>query len=209
MREELNAGGYQVDVVAINNIGGEASQEQLISRCSFDLLQDETEVGAWNLMGGKKDDIFIYREGGTLSPSGYLPMGGPLNTILSTVEGYQSVYDAIKAVCELGTGENCNEAGWQVPGNANQDESLDLSDVISLLVHLFINSSGELPCQEGTLPGEGNRALLDLNQDTELDLGDVVYLLQHLFTGGPPPILGTKCIRVPACPSACEMATGT
>jgi len=203
MRQELEAGGYQVNVVAINVLGGESSQQQLVSRCSFDLLQDVASVGAWTLMDGNKDDMFIYREGGRLAPSGYLPITGPLSTILSTTEGYDNVYNAIVAAHDLGPGETCEvTGGWQVPGNLNQDSRLDISDAISLLVHLFVGAGETLPCGE-TLAAPGNLALLDLNRDTELNVTDVIHLLDYLFTGGPPPVPGTECTPLAGCPDAC------
>ena len=88
MREELLTEGYEINVVVINRTGKEGTQQNLVSRCDFDLLQDVVEVGAWTLMDGVKDDIFIYREGGTLAPGGYLATSGPVSTMLSSAEGY-------------------------------------------------------------------------------------------------------------------------
>lgn len=206
MRQELAAGGYDVNVVAINIVGGESSQALLTSRCTFDLLQDVAAVNAWDLSGGRKDDFFIYREGGTLAPSGYLPVGGPLSTNLSTDEGYSNVYGAIVTAHDMGAGETCageGTPGSQLPGDANQDGRFDISDAIGLLNHLFLGSPEFLPCGEGNSDEAANKELLDLNRDDGLDLTDAVFGLSYLFGGGPPPLAGTECIPMAGCPDAC------
>jgi hypothetical protein len=113
MRQELDAAGHRIDVVAINVIGGEGTQALLAAQCSFDLVQDVPEVWAWALMGGGKDDLFVYREGGVLAPSGYLPFGGPVNTNLSTAAGYAAVRDVIVAVDGMEP-EGCARCAFEV-----------------------------------------------------------------------------------------------
>jgi hypothetical protein len=92
--------------------------------------------------------------------------------------------------------------GLQLPGNVNQDQSVDLSDAISILRFLFIGAGAGLPCEGGVDAG-GNLALLDLNGDRIVNLSDPVYLLVYLFRGGPPPVLGMGCVRIAGCPEAC------
>lgn len=210
MHGELEAEGYDVNVVAINVVGGEGSQQSLTSRCSFDLLQDVASVEAWNMLDGRKDDMFVYREGGALAPSGYLANGGPLNTNLSTAEGYSNVYNAIVRAHALGPAESCDdgeppEPGWQRPGNINQDANLDVSDGVALLGYLFLRSPQVLPCGTGDLTEEGNRALLDSNGDGDVGISDAVYLLSYLFLGTSPPVLGSECVSLPGCPDTCGM----
>jgi hypothetical protein len=61
-------------------------------------------------------------------------------------------------------------------GDTDADGSLDISDAIHLLGHLFLGE--EAPsCVDAA----------DANDDAVLDLGDAVHLLQFLFLGGPPP----------------------
>jgi len=60
-------------------------------------------------------------------------------------------------------------------GDVNSDFTVDLSDAISLLLHLF--AGGEIRCAEAA----------DANANGHTRIGDVVYLLTHLFSGGPPP----------------------
>ena len=88
------------------------------------------------------------------------------------------------------------EGGLQLPGNSNQDSSLDLSDVITLLGFLFQGNPASLPCSTQA----ANRAFLDINTDTAIDLSDGIFLLAFLFQGGPPPDQGQSCIAVVDCP---------
>ena len=131
-----------IEVVAINSNDELAifNQDELASRCSFDLLQDELEINAWQLLGGQKDDIFIYRKGGRLAS--FLPIMGDVITYLDTQEGYFNVFQAIVAADQLGPGESC-EGGLQISGNMNQDDGLDISDPVFMLGLLF--TGGALP----------------------------------------------------------------
>jgi hypothetical protein len=205
MRKDLETGGYSVNVVAINVIGGESSQPGLTTRATFDLVQDVVDVNAWDLMGGGKDDIFIYREGGALAPGGYLYAFGDVSTNLSTPEGYGNVFDAIVTAHDLGPGTNCAgpTPGLQLPGDATQDAKLDLTDAVKVLNHLFLGAAEPLPCDGGTLDGEGNRALLDVNGDGAVNLSDPVHALNYLFGGGGPPAGGTDCTPIAGCPEVC------
>ncbi len=63
-----------------------------------------------------------------------------------------------------------------VRGDSNGDNTLDLSDVLSTLGHLFLGSS-RLDCFDAA----------DVNDDGILELTDVIYELGYLFLGGPPP----------------------
>lgn len=88
--------------------------------------------------------------------------------------------DGVGDVCEIafGVATDCNGDGipdeCQVPGDANGDASVDISDVIFTLEFLF---------QTGPEP----TALADTNGDGTVDLADAIYLLAHLFSGGPDP----------------------
>ncbi|MEM7262041.1 MAG: lamin tail domain-containing protein, partial [Planctomycetota bacterium] len=91
----------------------------------------------------------------------------------------------------------------QRPGDLNQDGSLDLSDPISLLRHLFLGAAQPLPCGDGTLENDGNIALLDSSGDAKVDLSDAVHLLNYLFQAGEAPNAGTECLPIEGCPNAC------
>ena len=61
-------------------------------------------------------------------------------------------------------------------GDANADGSVDLSDVVFTLLHLFAGGPSP-PCAESAnSDGSG-----------EVNGSDAIYLLNHLFVGGPPP----------------------
>jgi tetratricopeptide (TPR) repeat protein len=96
--------------------------------------------------------------------------------------------------------------GLQRPGDANGDGTLDLSDPVWLLEHLFLGTKPYLPCGGGSasLPGAGDLALLDSNGDGGIDISDAVGNLSFLFGGGKPPVLGTGCVRIPGCPETCR-----
>jgi hypothetical protein len=96
--------------------------------------------------------------------------------------------------------------GFQRPGDANQDGTLDLSDAIWLLGHLFLGTTPTLPCEGGSAsnPGDGERRLLDVNGDGGVDLSDAIRVLGFLFTGGPAPALGKECVRIVGCPDRSE-----
>jgi len=94
--------------------------------------------------------------------------------------------------------------GFQRPGDCNQDGTLDLSDGVCLLGHLFQGKPETLPCAGGTKDDPDNLALLSSNGDSDVDLSDAVYVLQFLFAGGPPPALGAACVEIEGCPDRCE-----
>ena len=115
--------------------------------------------------------------------------------------------DAADAACSV-TVEVHPLGALQRPGDSNQDGTLDLSDAVWLLEHLFLGSPGKeaLPCEGGTAssPGQGDLALTDVNADSRIDLSDPVGILGFLFLGAKPPALGTECVRIVGCPEKCQ-----
>jgi hypothetical protein len=90
----------------------------------------------------------------------------------------------------------------RLPGDLNVDGSLDLSDAVRLLLHLF--SGGlPLPCGGTAVNAGGNLALADFDGDGALRLTDAVALLEHLFRSGPPHVLGTFCRPIDGCDEGC------
>ena len=92
-------------------------------------------------------------------------------------------------------------AGGQLPGDCNQDGSLDLTDAVCVLDHLFVGRV-ELPCAST----QANAILLDANGKNGVDLTDAVLVLNHLFSGGPAPVLGRGCVEIAGCPNNCQAA---
>jgi len=93
--------------------------------------------------------------------------------------------------------------GWQLPGDANQDGSLDLSDAYRMLIFLY-RKEPLLPCQGENLNGGGNRRLLDVNADGQVDLVDSIHLINYVVGAGSSPLLGKPCRRIRGCPDAVE-----
>ena len=88
----------EVNIIAINKIDAESTQEKLASECSFVLLQDTDEVDAWGALDGGKDDFYIYAPGGQLAV--HLPARGEVATDLSSGPGYANVRDTVLALLE-------------------------------------------------------------------------------------------------------------
>jgi hypothetical protein len=100
-----------------------------------------------------------------------------------------------------GADEGAPVGGRRLPGDANGDGGLDISDAVRLLLQLFAGG-GTAPC-DGPLTAGGNLLLLDANGDAALNLTDVVHALSYLFKEGPPPALGKSCVRIEGCSPAC------
>jgi hypothetical protein len=86
-----------------------------------------------------------------------------------------------------------------IRGNADAEGTINLSDGVFILNHLFLGGPVP-PCLEAA----------DADGNGKLNLSDAVYLFNHLFLGGPPPPephpeCGTAemklgCESFPACP---------
>lgn len=95
--------------------------------------------------------------------------------------------------------------GLQLPGDANQDGSVGLSDAVLLPDHLFLGRHPTLPCEGRTAgdPADAELELLDFNGDRTLGLSDAVGILRWLFQGGRLHVLGVECRVIVGCPSVC------
>ncbi|MFP6738105.1 MAG: hypothetical protein VCD34_05115, partial [Planctomycetota bacterium] len=93
--------------------------------------------------------------------------------------------------------------GRQLPGDANQDARVDLSDAVALLLHLFGRRPELPPCGDGRLDDPGNISILDSNGDETVNVSDAVWLLGYMYQGGAPPSRGTECLRLAGCPNVC------
>ena len=79
----------------------------------------------------------------------------------------------------------------------------EVSDAVAGLRHLFGGVPLETACEGEAFETAGKLKLLDLNGDGKLDIADTVTLLAFLFQNGPPPVSGTRCIRIEGCPHTC------
>ncbi|MEC9348071.1 MAG: dockerin type I domain-containing protein, partial [Planctomycetota bacterium] len=93
--------------------------------------------------------------------------------------------------------------GRQLPGDANQDARVDISDAVALLLHLFGRRPDLPPCGEGEPGSPANVAVLDSNGDNSVNVSDAVWLLAYMYQGGAPPTRGRSCIRLENCPNVC------
>ena len=93
-----------------------------------------------------------------------------------------------------------------LPGDCNQDATLDLSDAVCALGVLFTGMPALFPCGDGAPTHAANIALLDWQPDGSVDLSDVVALLGFLFAGSdahPLAVPGaetTQCVLISGCP---------
>jgi len=62
-------------------------------------------------------------------------------------------------------------------GDANNDGTIDVTDVVYLINYLFIGGFEPMPML----------CVGDANGDGKVNVNDVVYLINYLFMGGPPP----------------------
>jgi len=87
----------------------------------------------------------------------------------------------------------------QVPGDCNQDATLDVSDAVCALGVLFTGIPPVFPCGDGTSAHPGNMALLDWQPDGSVDLSDAVAILQFLFLSGAAHPLAVPGSETTAC----------
>jgi len=78
-----------------------------------------------------------------------------------------------------GLGDACDDVSYEtfIRGDANTDGTLDITDPICILSHLFLGSC-DLSCLDAA----------DLEDNGAINLSDPIYLLNHLFLGGAEPL---------------------
>ncbi len=135
-----------------------------------------------------------------------LPGGAVLRTLQITAPDCGSGGWAEVEVCNAFGCDSLTEGfdydivgGRFLPGDCNSDGSLDLSDGVCLLSHLFVGRPAELPCE-----GASATRMNDYNGDSNVDLSDGVAVLIYLFQGGSPHAEGVECKIVAGCPNACN-----
>ena len=83
----------------------------------------------------------------------------------------------------------------QVPGDCNQDRSVDISDAICLLGVLFQGLPARFPCGDGLPTDAGNMSLLDWQADGVIDPSDALGILHFIFLGGPEHTLAAPGVE--------------
>jgi len=124
--------------------------------------------------------------------------GADWDTIVSTTPSGESyswlVPDIFTAsaiclvrICDADDGISCDTSDTfffilnYVPGDASDDDVVNIGDVVYLTTYLFQKGPPPVPMAAGDVNGEA---------DCEVNIGDVVYLVTYLFQGGPPPLPG-------------------
>ena len=93
----MAAAGHDVGFIVVNMVDAEETQQKLLDRASFPMVQDVADVGVWQLMAGKKDDFYVYGKDGKLAR--YLPISGANGSMdLSSDEGYNNLKDSVLAL---------------------------------------------------------------------------------------------------------------
>ena len=113
--------------------------------------------------------------------------------------------DGTSAIPGLHGGQACftPPGTANLPGDCDNNRSLNVADAICVFGFLFAGSPSRLPCGDGSSNGAGNLTLLDFNGDQSLDITDGIALLRYLFLGGQPHVLGTRCLLIDGCPAQC------
>jgi hypothetical protein len=93
--------------------------------------------------------------------------------------------------------------GLQRPGDSNQDGRVNVADAVNFLDRLF-SAEGQAPCRGGSILEGGNRTLHDFDAGGTVNITDAILLLEYVFRRGAPPTLGTSCLPITGCPSACS-----
>ncbi len=100
--------------------------------------------------------------------------------------------------------------GAQIPGDCNQDATLDVADAICILQILFTGQPvgdlppGEFACGDGSHVHPANIELLDFNDDeaASIDVADAIAMVNYFFLGGAPHVAGVDCRVIAGCADA-------
>jgi len=99
--------------------------------------------------------------------------------------------------------------GLRVPGDANGDEAMDISDAIATLGFLFLGSPIRLPCGDGRSTDPATSPSWTGSRGGAVDISDAVGMLGFLFLGGSPHAIGRSrrrdegCAQIVGCTAAC------
>jgi hypothetical protein len=93
----------------------------------------------------------------------------------------------------------------QLPGDCNQDGTLNMSDGVCILGLLFLDDEVVAPCP-GLPRADGTHVgLLDWQSDGRIDISDAIATMRFFFLGGVPHALAPSldgagaCAFVPGC----------
>jgi len=96
-----------------------------------------------------------------------------------------ALYNRVLTAAEISGHYNNGLAGIGyctfVCGDANTDQSVDISDAVYLIAYIFSGGAAPSPMTAG-----------DANCDDAVDISDVVYVVSYIFSGGPRPCAACK-----------------
>jgi hypothetical protein len=75
-------------------------------------------------------------------------------------------------------------AWWSVPGDANNDGTVNVADVMYTINYLF--ADGDPSCITEAA---------DPDSSCAVNIGDVIYLVNYLYSNGDPPKRGCACAK--------------
>jgi hypothetical protein len=102
--------------------------------------------------------------------------GSPINPFTKSGPVPEDLY-FLKYTAEASGGEfNYYADAAFVPGDANGDAAINVSDAVYIINYVFVAGPAPQPLESG-----------DGNCDGTVNVSDAVYLINHVFTGGPAP----------------------
>lgn len=166
----------------------------------------ELSVALW-VKGPPQPDRRVFSEGSGASNSPVFNIGTDVTGTTGKVDLFIRTASGQVLLGHVQSAGTAFDGAWhhlQLPGDANQDARLEVSDALRTFHLLFFRPGVPLPC-DGAGPGDGGSLLLlDANGDGAADLSDVVHLLNYLLLAGPAHERGTRCARLEGCPEGCR-----
>jgi hypothetical protein len=102
--------------------------------------------------------------------------GSPINPFVKGGSVPEDLY-FLKYTAEASGGEfNYYADAAFVPGDANGDAVLNVSDAVYIINYVFVAGPAPQPLESG-----------DGNCDGDVNVSDAVFMINHIFTGGPAP----------------------
>lgn len=96
LRAELLKNGKDVHFVAINGLSAKSNIKDLTDITTFPILQDNEDSEGWDVIGGSKDDFYIYDSTGALAV--HLPVAGTWTTNLGKADGWEVLSSVLSTV---------------------------------------------------------------------------------------------------------------